>query len=268
MPTNIGIASRRQIDNKRFYKISEDQIYPSVTTIENIINKPLIGPWMAKMERDMILDFFIRFLYHTDYELIADEKVMRKEFESMIGKKKKADKELTKAGNIGTQTHDKIEWYNRKLMGQDVGPEPMVSEPAEWAVMAYQDWAKSVELKPNRIEMVVYSEKYEYAGTMDLEAWVTIPGIGQKLATIDFKTGKRIYPEAYLQVAAYREASAEMGFHRTDIAMIVRLPKIESDPEFEAVVVDDLNIHFDGFLHALELWKWNQFVDNKHKGEK
>jgi hypothetical protein len=45
----------------------------------------------------------------------------------------------------------------------------------------------------------VYSRRYGYAGTFD--AIATLPGLG--LVLLDVKTGRRVYPEACLQLAAY-----------------------------------------------------------------
>jgi hypothetical protein len=51
-------------------------------------------------------------------------------------------------------------------------------------------------------ERTVYSRRYGYAGTFDAVA--TLPGLGVVL--LDVKTGRRVYPEACLQLAAYAAA--------------------------------------------------------------
>ena len=42
-------------DPARFYKIGGEE-YPSVTTILQVVNKPALGPWYAKQERDRVRD--------------------------------------------------------------------------------------------------------------------------------------------------------------------------------------------------------------------
>ena len=141
------------------------------------------------------------------------------------------------------------------MMGQDPGPEPDVPEKALWAAMAWQDWAKSVNFKPFLMEQTVWSETHEYAGTLDCLA--TING---KMTLVDYKTSKNIYPETnFLQVGAYWKALEEMGHEAPEEAIILRLPKKESDPEFEPRRVDvPVDVLFSKFLHALELYHWKK----------
>jgi hypothetical protein len=102
---------------------------------------------------------------------------------------------------------------------------------------------------------------------MDLLAWVTDENDVAHKTLIDFKTGKAIYAEAYMQTAAYRHAIEEMGLDAVEQGMIVRLPKVESDPEFEAVPVPDMDGNFLAFLHALGLWRWQQVREAEYKAK-
>jgi hypothetical protein len=82
---------------------------------------------------------------------------------------------------------------------------------------------------------------------------------------VDWKTGKSIYKEAHLQNAAYREAIMEMGIvsdHpciatglRPLGGLILRLPKTEADPDFEAVIAHEQEKSFTTFLTAKRLWE-------------
>jgi hypothetical protein len=244
----------------RHYKIGES-LFPSVTTILNIVNKPALPPWAAREERKLVIAAAAN-LYE---DIHGTPKMSRPAYistlESRIGKEKAWKKESDKAIEIGDQTHKIIEWNLRKAMGQTVGPEPRIKDKALWAFMSFGDAYKALEIKPLWIEQVVFSEKYGYAGTVDLIAEVS-GHTTKATAAIDFKTGKAIYAESFLQIAAYREAIREMGHAQPELGIILRLPKKETDPEFEYVVVDNLDAHFQAFLHALELWKW------KNKGEK
>jgi len=117
--------------------------------------------------------------------------------------------------------------------------------------MAFEDWAKSVHLKPLAIEQVVFSMRHEYAGTLDLLA-----EIDGTPTVIDFKTGKSIYAESHLQNVAYRVALAEMGQARAPHGLIVRLPKTDTDPAFETQSVPPVPELFPAFVAALKLWRW------------
>ena len=93
---------------------------------------------------------------------------------------------------------------------------------------------------------------------MDLLAEVTMVVGGQTVimkVVIDFKTGKHIYSEAFLQNVAYRMALQEEGIN-TDGGVIVRLPKYESDPEFDAKPVPDDPSLKTTFLALVVVYKW------------
>jgi hypothetical protein len=129
--------------------------------------------------------------------------------------------------------------------------------------MAWEDWKKSVHLKPIAIEQVVYSPKYGYAGTLDLLAEVN-----GELAVLDWKTGKAVYSEAHLQNAAYRQAVREMGHGDPVKGYIVRLPKVETDPEFEVVEAEPEGSSFEVFLNTQKLWEWNYANELKYEAKK
>jgi len=72
---------------------------------------------------------------------------------------------------------------------------------------------------------------------------------------IDFKTGKAIYAESFLQNIAYRMALQEQGTG-TKGGIIVRLPKSAEDPEFDAKVVPNDADLAPTFLALLVVYKW------------
>jgi hypothetical protein len=63
-----------------------------------------------------------------------------------------------------------------------------------------------VNLEPLAIERTVYCLECGYAGTLDLYA--RVKGV---LTVLDWKSGKAIYPEAFLQNLAYRHAATRGG---------------------------------------------------------
>jgi ATP-dependent exoDNAse (exonuclease V) beta subunit len=176
-----------------------------------------------------------------------------------LGKTKAHTREMAKASEIGTQAHALIEWTLRAEMMQDAGPSPKISDKAMWAFSSFEKWRKSVHLKPIFIESVVWNTQYGYAGTMDLLAEVN--GV---VTVLDWKTGKAVYPEAFLQNVAYRKAIRSMGHADPQAGLILRLPKTETDPDFEAVeVVASEEYLFGVFLSTMELWEWMQFEEEK-----
>ena len=267
----------------RFYDITnpatgELRRYPSVTTILGAINKPALVGWAAKEERTLVstaaAELYIdtarlgQPLSPTAYLLALEQR---------LGKTKAHVKALAEAADIGTQAHAAIEHALRTALGRAVGPAPVLPEAALWAFMAFEDFARDVQLTPIAIEQVVYSHTHQYAGTLDLVATLKASALLTRLerqgpvdaalgtwlaqqdtvrAVVDFKTGKAIYGEASLQAVAYERALAEMGHGRVDGGLIVRLPKVTTDPEFEIAVVPPAKALYQTFLAVRQLWDW------------
>lgn len=246
-PSNV----RTQTRFGRFYTMDDGREFPSVTSILQAINKPALVQWAAKEERTMTIQAAAD-LYE---DIHATPQMSRPTYvatlDARIGKTKAHQKLMAKASEIGTQAHALIEWNLRKSLGQVVGPEPKIVDKALWAFMAYEEWAKSVDLTPLLIEQRVFSLTHAYAGTMDLLAKVD----GQ-ITLIDWKTSKSVYGEAHIQNVAYQVALSEMGHQRAEAGLILRLPKVETDPTFEAVPVPPADTLFPVFLAVKQVWEW------------
>ena len=275
---NLSVEQRRQTKAGRVYDIDGLGAVPSVTSILQAIGKPALVNWAANEERKMVLD--ASFDLYSD---TADSPRMNRigwmtTMANRLGKAKAHSKALAKASDIGSQAHQLIEWNLKARMLKEPGPSPAITPKAQWAFMAWEDWAKMVNLKPIFVEEVVASETHLYAGTLDLYGEVDLAGmigwyakkerpvpevltalaVKQKtaLAVADWKTGKAIYDEAYLQNAALRFALREMSHGDSELGLIVRLPKNESDPEFEVAVCPDERESMKIFLSTMCLWKW------------
>ncbi len=242
-------------DRARCYPIN-GRLLPSVTTILQIIAKPALGPWYAKEER--------RYFETAMLEVLATPGARDPEYvlgavAQAVSGLKAADREKQKAATIGTATHAGIEWHLRTQLGEDAGPEPHLPEAAAWAVESWKDWAQSVALEPLAIERVVYCEECGYAGTLDLYARVKgVPTV------LDWKTGRAIYPEAFLQNVAYRHAAARLDMP-AEQGIIVRLPKQFDDPAWEAMHVSE-TVTMEDFLAALRLWCWQRRMEGRRLG--
>jgi hypothetical protein len=185
------------------------------------------------------------------YRVLTSEQLLDAVIRAVDGVKA-ADREKAKAATIGTAVHAAIEWHLRTQRGEDAGPAPRLSEAAQWAVEAWKDWARSVALEPLAIERVVTCRACGYAGTLDFYARVG----GVPTILLDWRSGRAIYAEAFLQNVAYRHAAAGLGLPSSQ-GCIVRLPKTVDDPAFEVQWVPD-TIVLDDFLAALRLWRWQR----------
>ncbi len=252
----VTTENRVQVRSGRFYDIPDLGRVPSVTTILSIIAKPALVNWAAKVEREMVLKVSADLYQDCPHDKKMARAAWVLTMTNRLGKEKAAQKELAKASEIGSQVHALVEWTLRAQLMQEAGPSPRISDAAQWAFMAWEDWRKSVNLKPIAVEQVIWSETYGYAGTLDLLAEVN--GV---LTVLDWKTGKAVYSEAHLQNAAYRQAIREMGHGDPQQGLIVRLPKVDTDPDFEVVNAKPEAPQFSKFLDTMSVWKWQQEMD-------
>ena len=258
MTTTTTPIERRDTPHGRFYLIDGESL-PSVTTILNVIGKPGLLNWAASTERQLVIDTAADLYLDVGKTPLMSRPAYVSTLTTRLGTTRAHKRELEKAGSIGTQAHKRIEWHLRQALGQVTGPMPPITDEALWAFMAFEDWAKSVDLKPRLIEQVVYSKTYGYAGTMDLLA--DVEGVPR---LVDFKTGKAIYGEALLQSAAYQTALVEMGHPAPQGGLVVRIPKNLRDPAFEVAEVPPVAELLPVFLAARRLFVWQDAQDRAY----
>lgn len=281
-PRSPSKPTRTDSRSGRFYDITHSDgstsRYPSVTTILGSISKPALVGWAAKEERLSCLETAADFYAETANTPQLPRPMYLLGLEQRLGKTKAHLKALQKAADIGTATHAAVEWaLKAQLLGIAAGPRPPMVEGAELAFRSWQTWAQAVALEPLLIEQCIWSRTHEYAGTLDhvvrlnarallgtLERQGAVSAaLGDWLreretvtACVDVKTGKSIYPESFLQTAAYIRALQEMGHGPVDGGLIVRLPKTAGDAPFEVAVVPPARELFPTFLAARQLWSW------------
>ncbi len=267
-PFTFRTPTLKRVPSKagRLYELPDGRLVPGVTTALEVINKPLLVPWAAKLERLACLSAAAEaFAQVEDSDLVAtgDGGVshelaprFRELMEERLGTLKAHQKATEKAANIGTETHAAIERWIRERLGQSVGPMPQLSEPALLAYMAFTEWAETVKFQPLAAEVMVYDPWQGYAGTLDFVA--RLEGV---LTVGDWKTGKAIYTEAFLQNAAYVSAlrkQCRLGDEPIQ-GVIVRFPKaledVKAQPfEVKLIKPEEQRTHLIAFLKAKDLW--------------
>jgi hypothetical protein len=254
---------REETPQGRFYTLPDGSVLPSVTSILRAVAKPALVSWAARVERELCVESAANLFEDIPF---VGKKMSRPAYITTlltrIGKQQAHHRALAKAGDVGTQVHARIEWTLRAALGQVVAASPPpLSPPAVHAFAQWEDWRRSVALTPQMIEQVVWSRADHYAGTLDLFGVLEIPELGPCFSVLDWKTnGKRIYPEAGLQIAAYGAALAEMG-HVAAIphGVIVRLPKTADDTlEVTTLAPVEMEQHLAVFLAVVRLAAWVQ----------
>lgn len=148
------------------------------------------------------------------------------------------------AASIGTDAHRAIE---ENLRGGSVFPSE--ETPVGQCVSAAHQWIREHDLRMLEIERRIYSRKHRYSGTLDYLAYVD-----GELALVDWKSSKGVWPEYWLQTAAYQAAYEEETGTRIQCRHIIKLGK--TDGTFEVHTrrsVKDYKKDLRAFLGALNL---------------
>ena len=124
------------------------------------------------------------------------------------------------AGTVGTKAHKIIEKY---ILEKGMGDIPANDDPKVVQILdRFMEFEREFEPEWESAEMTVLNTAEGYAGKMDFLAH--IPKLGDGLTLGDFKTGRGVFPETALQLAAYRHADiAQSAFGN----VIVDMPKTE-----------------------------------------
>ena len=161
------------------------------------------------------------------YKLDNNEPLDRAELERIFKTaKEKTNKIKEDAGLVGSVVHGLIEDF---LKGKEI---PNQSDKAVvncWNI--FLGWWNKQEYKPVEIEKKIYSQKYNYAGTLDL----VVKDKKGNLVLIDIKTSNHISFDYYLQLNAYRYAYEEETRQKIKSSYVVRLPKKDGSIEIREI---------------------------------
>jgi len=226
---------KMNIKNKKragFYWV-DNKPFVAVTEVIKILDKPALRYWFGK-------EVFLA--------MAKDPTLNEKEALSAPYLKS------GKASKRGLTVHSIVEAF--KTTGEKIESIP---DEFKGYAKAFYKWINDNQVKILSNEKTVISKKYGYGGTLDL--LVVMNGSKEKIV-IDVKTGKGIYPEAFLQLSAYKNAVEENGEKVEGIAVL--LLKETGNYIFERG--EDV---FDIFLNCKEIWEWqNKELLEKFNGDK
>lgn len=225
-----------QPDGSRLYvhPVTNEKV-PSVTTImKQGIGKPLLTGWAARIAADYAVENWDELSGLSVYE--------RRELIRYAH-----DREREKASDLGSAVHDTIDsWCSGRPHENTKETRPYLNSFISFMM----------EFRPKFLEneVTVWSRKYQYAGTFD---WLA--EIDGKMTLGDTKTGKRVYNEAGLQLAALgyadfilREDGEEIPLPGIDVLSVLHvrprswhLYEVRKDRE-----------NFKAFLACRELYSW------------
>jgi len=217
----------------------ELNLWPSVTNILGVLNKPALNDWRVEQgilaaltlprQPDEGIDAFVK-------RVVVD-----------------MDAQSSTARDFGTAIHAAIE---AELTRPGYRPEPEVDE----FMKSFRDWAARNIIEIHGAEILVGDPVLGFGGKMDLDC--TLRDIGR--AIVDFKTqrikrnGKELNPTFYdewaLQLAAYRRARTLVTKQSAIVSVVI--DSTEPGPVHTHIWEDDSGEHMAAFLHAFELWQY------------
>jgi len=204
------------------YKTKKGIKCVGVTTVLALLNKPALLYWAWDLGCKGI-----------DYRKFADDKAAQ-----------------------GTLAHEMILCH---LSGEKVDTSDYTKnqiDAAENSFLSYLEWEKGKVIKPIKLESQMVHEELNYGGTFDF--FGEIDGVP---TLIDFKTGKAIYNEMAIQLAAYsRLYDYYINYEKCiDKHLILRIGRDESEgfevKEYSREYIENC---WEIFKHLLEIYKLNK----------
>lgn len=207
------------------YKLKDGTRVPSVTTILGELAKPALIHWAWGLGMKGI-----------DYKAYKDA-----------------------LADVGKLTHDMI---LADLRGEDPNAEcPNYSaetvDLAENCFISYLNWKGRHTIEPIALELPLVSEIFRYGGRADF-----LGRIDEKLSLVDFKTGKAIYPEHFIQLAGYAPLLVENNIAPGPIEdfRVLNIPRAESEA-FDEKSRTSLNAEWTIFQAALTIYNAKKEMD-------
>lgn len=204
---------RVDIFNERWYQNPENKkFYRNVTTILGIIDKGYaFNEWLKNVGHNA--------------EIIVD-----------------------RAGKFGTDFHKMVELFFTKetIKYSNVIGDGQYKTSLWERFNIWLDFYKEMKLSPKSTEYVVYSDKYEYAGTADL---ITSSYL------YDWKTGSTVGNSERLQQVAYMRAYEEMTGIHLESAFLVHIPLIKPNKKgYKVIEVSNSDELFELFLSTKKVF--------------
>ena len=195
------------------YKLMDGKRVPGATTITGLLNKPYLVKWANNLGLEGI-----------DSSKYTDE-----------------------AAAVGTLAHAMVQAHLQKEEIDTAMYSPIQVDLARNAVLSYLEWESRHKIEPIICEIPMVSEKMRFGGTVD--CYCLLDGIPTLL---DFKTGKAIYEEYFVQTSAYKELLIEAG-HPVERVQILRIGRDETEG-FEERSITDTSKYFRIFQNLLDVY--------------
>lgn len=226
---------RRNYGRGHGYQLDGQKIV-GVTTALGVLDKPALVNWAAEQAAKRAVD---------EWDELAQLPISQR-----LERIRYGARDVTRAAALrGTQIHD---------LGQKLADGEEVDVPAEHRgpVEAYARWLDRWDVEVIATETPLCHTQHGYGGTADL--WGRVGKRDNAVCLLDVKTGKGVYDETGLQLAAYRysdlmqpEKGVEMATPAVDLVYVAHV--LPDDVRMLPVTADEGV--FRAFLYVLQVYR-------------
>lgn len=212
---------------------------PSITNIINMKSKPLFGAGMREAAN-----------YAAD-NVSRLAGLNREEVYKLVSNPPRREDSPSVIGDI---VHN---WIDRRVKGSSPSHEEVAAAPqtAKWMWNSFLKFEDYYKPEYTASEFTVWSDTYGYAGTGDLG--LRINGLH---VLVDTKTGKGVYPEAGMQVAAIQKADFILhpDGRQEPIPRYDRYAVLHIRPRSATLLpVENIEEAFQAFVALKRVFDWN-----------
>ena len=237
--TQPALAVTQPDGSRKYVHPRTGEVAPSVTTILKVLDKPALQFWSARVAADHAWD---------NREQLA----LFSERDFKVAIKDAHKTEADEAAGLGTLIHSLCE----ERWDRDDPAE--IPKQADSFMKQFTLFRARFQPKLLLREATFWNSTANYAGTAD-----AVVMIGKECWLLDIKTGKGIYPEHGLQLAAlgYSEFQIEPDGSQFEMPPITKYALLHLRPRsYKLVEVLHPAKCFAAFLACRELWQWQQYI--------
>lgn len=159
--------------------------------------------------------------------------------------KKKSNEIMKKRADFGTRMHKLFQLIlnNKKVKAKNYEKE------TQDTLRLFDEFLDEHDVQPELIEQHLWSYMFGCAGTADFIGY-----LDKKLMIGDWKSSKDIYPEYWLQLAAYMVMFEELTGKKPDGCFILQIR--DNKKKLEIKTYDEMRKEFDVFMACLKIFLW------------
>lgn len=251
-----GPKTARRTNTGRLYTIDGRSLWSVTTIIGNGVPKPAIAGWQAKTiaeyavanHRQLAGMLAAVRLVKTDtgLQVVTDPDAVQGAIDWLKGS---PWRESSRKMDLGSAVHAEAEAH---VLG---APRPEAPILVRGYIDAFRDFIAVMKPEFELTEATVYNPAESYAGTLD-----AICRIGGARLLIDYKTGKGIYPDVALQLAAYARATHILLPDGSSVPMVpvdgAAALHLREDGTWDLIPTDIGDVPWAAFRYAREVMRW------------